>query len=358
MKTHQRTSEQNGFVSIIVTMIVMIVLTLTVLGFAQLARREQRQSLDRQLSTQALFAAESGVNEAVNQVKNNNYTGEINSCTTPLPPGFNNPQLSSTVSYSCLLLKQKQPSLEYDSISTDNSTYIPIDSDTDITSITIGWGKTASTGLGNNPVNPATKFPSISNWPITGLGVLRFDITATDPAGPFGNELQPSRLGGANKTFFFYPSSGGTSSFPLFSTTTGSIFSGNCGPPSATTSQPCNVTINGVGAIGARRKFFLRLKSIYQPSSVTICVNTCGSGGTIAYLSGAQLSIDVTGKAQDVVKRISVRLPAPINVPSGSLPEFVFDSRNTICKTLKVMPTPAPLSGNANTSSFGPCSIN
>ena len=42
----------------------MIVMSLIVLGFAQISRRNQRESLDRQLSTQAFYAAESGVNDA------------------------------------------------------------------------------------------------------------------------------------------------------------------------------------------------------------------------------------------------------------------------------------------------------
>ena len=46
-------AKQRGMASIIITMITMVIITLIVLGFATLSRREQRQSLDRQLSTQA-----------------------------------------------------------------------------------------------------------------------------------------------------------------------------------------------------------------------------------------------------------------------------------------------------------------
>src|SRR5487761_1358632 len=57
-------SSQAGIASITVTMIMMIVISLIVLSFAQIARREQRQSIDRQLSVQAYYAAESGANIA------------------------------------------------------------------------------------------------------------------------------------------------------------------------------------------------------------------------------------------------------------------------------------------------------
>jgi len=40
-------SKQRGMVAIMITMILMIVISLIVLGFAQISRRNQRQSLDR-----------------------------------------------------------------------------------------------------------------------------------------------------------------------------------------------------------------------------------------------------------------------------------------------------------------------
>ena len=56
-------------VAILVTMNLMIVISLIVLGFAQISRRNQRQSLDRQLSTQAFYAAETAVNDAADLIK-------------------------------------------------------------------------------------------------------------------------------------------------------------------------------------------------------------------------------------------------------------------------------------------------
>jgi Tfp pilus assembly protein PilX len=63
VSSRQSTSRQAGMVSIMVTMILMVVLSLIVIGFAQIARRNSRQSLDRQLSTSAFYAAEAGVND-------------------------------------------------------------------------------------------------------------------------------------------------------------------------------------------------------------------------------------------------------------------------------------------------------
>ena len=55
---------ERGVVSIMVSIVLMAVMTLIVLGFSEIARRDQRQTLDRQLSNQAFYAAEIGVNDA------------------------------------------------------------------------------------------------------------------------------------------------------------------------------------------------------------------------------------------------------------------------------------------------------
>ena len=62
---------------VLLTMILMIVVGLIVLGFAQISRRNQRQALDRQLSTQAFYAAETGVNDAANLIKTAVQAGTV-----------------------------------------------------------------------------------------------------------------------------------------------------------------------------------------------------------------------------------------------------------------------------------------
>ena len=58
-------NEESGLISIAVTIIITALLTLMAVGFAGLSSREYRQALDQQLNSQAFYAAESGVNEAI-----------------------------------------------------------------------------------------------------------------------------------------------------------------------------------------------------------------------------------------------------------------------------------------------------
>jgi Tfp pilus assembly protein PilX len=62
--SHQRQSSQSGMIAILVTLLMMIIISLLVLGFAQVSRHEQGNTTNTQLSTQAYYAAESGINDA------------------------------------------------------------------------------------------------------------------------------------------------------------------------------------------------------------------------------------------------------------------------------------------------------
>ena len=103
----------------------MLVISLIVLGFAQIARRNQRQSLDRQLSTQAFYAAETGVNDAANLVKSAASVPAKTSCTdtgggfySALPSS--NIDATNKVTYTCLMVNPAPGSLVYSNVGTSS----------------------------------------------------------------------------------------------------------------------------------------------------------------------------------------------------------------------------------------------
>ena len=73
MRDNKKDIDQKGMAAILITLIMMIVISLIVLGFAQITRHDQQQALDKQLSTEAFYAAESGINDAINAIQNLNY---------------------------------------------------------------------------------------------------------------------------------------------------------------------------------------------------------------------------------------------------------------------------------------------
>ena len=78
--------------------------------------------------------------------------------------------------------------------------------------------------------------------------------------------------------------------------------------------------------------------SLYDTSDVKISANGIPVGGTSQQLQlqNSQAEIDVTARAQDVVKRIKVRVPIDAST-SGSIPDYALQANN-ICKRMKTSP--------------------
>src|SRR5690606_3372539 len=151
MTTMRKKSNQHGFVSITVTLIIMAILTLVVLGFAALMRREQRQALDRQLSTTAFYAAESGVNDAIDSLIKDPDQEDITTCESPEPiRGYQHIlDDQELVKYTCVLTDSAPDSLEKSYVGDDKSSILPVDTNGErIRSIKISWQATDSAGLG------------------------------------------------------------------------------------------------------------------------------------------------------------------------------------------------------------------
>ena len=330
-----------GLVSIMVTMIIMIIISLVVLGFSRIVRREQRQTLDQQLSTQAFYAAESGVNDAVRVIKASLATpGAILADKLDCAPNADFPgpydvDAANNVSYSCLLVDMTPPALVYDPVDTARSTVVPIrpkNTGDILTKIKISWqDKDGGSNAGGCPATGT--FPAAGAWPNASCdaGIMRVDLVPT--SGPltraglvsnmFTAFLQPRPGGGGN---IAYTSARG---FP----NQGAIVDGNCAPGAG--DRFCNVTIDLAGFSSSQ--YHLRLKSIYKPSTVTITAETAAG---ITELYGSQAVVDVTGKANDILRRVQVHVP--INNANEYLAEFPLESVDTICKRMRVAPGEAP----------------
>src|ERR1700722_1988557 len=70
---------EQGFASLVIALVIIVVIALITVGFAQLSRREQQTALDKQLANQAYYAAESGVNDTYYLIQN----ALVNPAATP-----------------------------------------------------------------------------------------------------------------------------------------------------------------------------------------------------------------------------------------------------------------------------------
>lgn len=347
---------QQGIASMVIVILIMTLLSLIVISMTQNANREQRQALDRQLNTQAFYAAESGVNDARDY-----YTKYANDPSSPAPGkktkcdnsetgallGNQFPHYSSTVGagvnkYTCVLYDATPNSLVFSDVSTDASVVMPIQDNTGakIQKLTFTWQRP------NNPNYnfsgcPNSGFPqSLNNCD---AGVLRLELINVDDSiindrtalisNDFLAFLAPSHNATSIPANPDYPNGIGTSK-------QGVSWRGGC---TGGVSGQCSITINNIN----QNKFLLHLRSIYNHNSVEITGKTVG--GNDILFKNAQLMIDSTGRASDILKRVQVRVPLN-NYGNGIYPEFAIQTSNAVCKLQQIIPT-----GFAGASSSDGC---
>jgi len=336
--------KEAGMVAIMVTLILMIVISLIVLGFAQVSRRTQRQALDRQLSTQAFYAAETGVNDAVKVIQDAIASGSTvedkPDCNSDGNGFYAEPKLKpdidedNGVSYSCLTVDPEPTTLDYKNIG-ENSSVIPLSAASSINNVTLTWRTLDS--VTDNPTPAATCRPNLTNpflttsaWSATncGYGVLRIDLVPTA-----GSSLSTNGLQNATMTAFVVPLSSNVNC----GTTPGCVSSvnyttggGNSRLGVVCTDSACSLRIANL----SQTQYHLRVSSIYKDVSLQIVARDAGNAAL--NLRGAQALIDVTGKAQDVLRRIQVRVPLTAS-STNILSDYAIQSTDPICKRFSVM---------------------
>jgi len=307
-------------VSIMVTMIMMIVISLIVLGFAQVSRREGAQALDRQLSTQAFLAAETGVNDARVVIKqrqvDNKPIIEKSSC----PVDSNYPAVPTidsahNVSYTCLLVTTQLKDLTGIISANGDPMVFPIEPANGgvVQTLRITWNASSmpASGTATKCTKPAGTFltsGSGGNWKCP-FGVLRLDVVPT-------STLTRAALGNGQHTMFLYPRSGGAGT-QSYATSDGSTPAMSC-----TDNGGCKIDITNMSGGST---YAVKLSALYSGGTFTIAAL---SGGTPMVLQNAQVQIDATGRAQDVLRRIQVRLPLAV----ANVPDNAMISGSSICK--------------------------
>lgn len=324
-QTARTSLNERGMVSIMVTMILMIVMSLIVIGFAQVSRRNQRVTLDRQLSTQAFYAAETGVNDArniINQaIKAGDQPQSKKTCANGGMYSTLNPIINAAdqVSYSCLLVNAAPKQLSFDDIST-RGTVIPLitESGANLTSVKLNWQPKTGAGApnANCPASVDRSFSPTADWDCN-YGVMRVDLV------PINGLRNADQYNADNRTYFMVPfRTGGTNTIDNSGNRT---FGVQCN------ATDCSVTITGLNT----NQYYMRVSSVYLDHSLKITATETGNVPSALY--GAQIVVDATGKAQDVLRRIQVHMPITGSGSYNQLPDNALESRDSVCKRYSVM---------------------
>ncbi len=336
---HSLKKNQSGIASIVIVILIMTLLTLVVLAMTQNSNREQRQALDRQLSTQAFYAAESGISDAKDYVSDPPggasapiQKTDCEGLGSAAGTGNQFPGKPSQVGefentkYTCVLYDRTPENLRFTSIDVGSSTIVPIEDagGQTIRSLTFfdwtqkdgGSDFSECPGGGSLP----KQLPNTCE-----AGLLRIELV--DPASTTRQQL-------INSTFLAYvkPTASGSASIAYNSASgavnkQGAIVNATCNSGD----ENCKITITSIG----KDKLYLNIRSIYKKNQVFIRGERT-DGGPVRFRD-AQMEIDSTGQAGDVLKRIlDVKDLTGLN--SALIPSFVLQTSTDVCKRLEIRP--------------------
>lgn len=348
---------EEGFAPIIVSIIIVIVLSLITLGFVSLANNSAKNALNRQLSNNAYYAADSGINDAIKAIASGSYTGTKQTCGPVVGnPYLGNNQINGPQDYySCLLINPSPATLQYSSVSSNQpivallSTVNSSGAATNPSYFIFSWEPSAQVEASPYVFAPASYFPNCTivsniygaclpaaaNWidsskkPIT--GILRLSLTPLQDRNTLPSDTS------STYTAFLYPQSGSGSvnSAPSYSSNTigpnsGLEVSGNC---NSVSTQPDNCTVEIPVSSSATNGYIMSMRSLYTNSRVTI--EAFDSQGNPLLFNNGQTMIDSTGFDHGVKRRIQVRISS---LNYNGFPGYDIASSNSICKDLQAYP--------------------
>jgi Tfp pilus assembly protein PilX len=234
--------KQNGFVSIITVITISVLLSLLTLSFVQIINRSQRQTLDSQLSTQANYAAETGINDAIRAILNNPGAipqEDTNCDPTPAAPGIDanvnksvgdNTNGGAEVEYTCQLISSGVKDVRID-LTDQSSRIYPVKTDgSDANTITIEW-EDSTTKTNFTAPGSVAEYPSLGSWGSNTVPMLRLTVFTPCPNGC--PDFNSATMIANQKNLFIKPSASGSGTVDLSASADGVAAYGECQPISA-----------------------------------------------------------------------------------------------------------------------------
>lgn len=317
---------QSGFVAIMVASVLMVIMALITLGFSRVVQNEQRQSLDSELSKQAFYAAESGINVAASSPEI--FTVDKTTCdVTEYNDGYVNAG-DEDVKFTCLLIDPTPESLDFgnDSITTNKSKIVPLITPDPMARIIFEWRDSNSDSLENcasAPTDFETQYSGTGAW--NKIAPIKIDLFGIPNGTSFTRDQLIANQFGA----IFYPCQGGSNT-TTYAAGTG-VDLGKIIPVGCTVGAEYECRVEITGVLANQREFYTRIKSLYNDVNVRImATNSVGARQSFSF---AQSVVDSTGRANDVFRRLQARIPLYNNY---DYPQATVQTVEDICKLYQV----------------------
>jgi hypothetical protein len=344
-------TNEKGVVALVTVVLIALLLTLITLGLTRSMIVNQRQTTDEQSANQAYYAAESGIQDGIRQIKAAQSTPGVpfptkNTCDTGSAGNLNS---DGTIRYSCLLISSEAKDSLH-TISDQESLQLDVHPTTDYKSLVVQWHKLgAGPGLDGDVTDSALNSstagvnPSSSGYP----GNLPATLRAMISVVPASLAVSRSDYRSNTSNIFMKPHQPAIT--PLGDISTGQILpdTGNfcTSLTSSNDGYACRMTVD-FGSV-ANRRIILRLRSIYKADTK---VKISLYNATTAIEPEIQAIIDSTGKVGDVVKRLQVRHSISQKF-TDAFPDYAVETSEGICKNFNFSSTNSPTDSSAASDS-------
>lgn len=381
-------SRESGIVSIMTVLFFMIFISLIIVGFMAIVADDSRQTTDNDLSQSALHAARSGVEEgkrivlycAQNPTAPGCSSGALNDgkCDT-FTTGIGQPAAAalgitadSTTGnvrvgsmngyeqyFTCLIIRQNTEMVS-GAVSADNDYVVKLQTQGPYETLRVSWTGTGSYSI---PTTKTTNWTKEADWKEAGVArppVLRVQLVPykTDD---FVNPTGLDDIERNSRSVFVVPCANTAACRSALITDINALDSRQSAPgvtrPGAAptayatcsggTTYTCTMDLTGLSVQtgpSQGRTYYARVSLIYgETAQVTFAALAQGSGSPVLF-NGVQPKIDVTGRTNDVYRRLQaeVSYDTGVQLPPG----FVVDSRAPICKDM--ISTTSPDSSQLN----------
>ena len=340
---------ENGFAAIVISMIILAIIGLLVLGFANTTLSDQKIALDNILSTQAYYNAETGINDVYTYISAYQKAGNsLSNLSTSSNCQFqNNPYFSPSQniidnnnSYSCVLIIPDPYSLEFKPLVQFQGQTFPIESasSTGIQYLNINWqNHNISGNLNfNGCESTAGKFRPSSSYDSSACQapVLQVDLVPM-------NKLNQSVNNIINNTFDFYlqPVRNSNSSDKNISSITisnnGKVYKAYCVNGSTTPNSLAYHCLNSLKLPAGSQSYYVHVTPFYSNSDMSVSATSSSNNGVP--LKGAQVLIDSTGDSSGVLRRLQERVCISAVCDNNS-PIGAVISKSSVCKQFITYP--------------------
>jgi hypothetical protein len=369
MKKTKLHSSEHGLIAIFSVMVIMGILTLLAIGFSKVVLQAQYRTLNDQLNTQAFYAAESGINDALRALSANSADitlAQKDTCATGGNYAYNYMiDAALGIEYTCVLVDVDPPSITFSDVpvagaSDPTVTLLEPADGSDITEVNFAWDSQDS----SDPI-PSFSFngggspelPTAAAWG-NSIGVLRVDLVPLSAVRSVTNSRRD--MVDLTYSFLVYPTDDPAIAINNLigggrgHTNQGGTLMTRCQASVLPGDYRCRATVDlNPDVVGP---LYMRVQSYYNPVRTEFTVTG------VDELVGGQILIDVTGKANGVFRRLQVSVPA---VPGASYlggihNPYALLTADSLCKRLIAAPQSGGVGGSTVVGGGGDaaCDIN